>query len=42
MGFSTIGFSEKKDEFDETGITDPDTLIQSTKMKYINMTDEWD
>ena len=32
----------KKDEFDETGITDPDTLIRSEKMKYINMTDKWD
>ena len=33
---------QKKYEFDETGITDPDTLIQSAKMNYINMTDEWD
>ena len=32
----------KKDEFYETGITDLDTLIRSAKMKYINMTDEWD
>ena len=32
----------KKDKFDETGITDPDTLIRSAKMKYINMTDKWD
>ena len=32
----------KIDEFDEIGITDPGTLIRSTKMKYINMTDEWD
>ena len=33
---------QKKDEFDESGITDPDTLIRSSKTKYINMTDEWD
>ena len=33
---------QKKDKFDETGITDPDTLILSAKMKYINTTDEWD
>ena len=32
---------QKKDEFDETGITDTDNLIQSEKMKYINMTDDW-
>ena len=33
---------QNKDKFDETGITDPDTLIRSAKMKYINMTDKWD
>ena len=33
---------QKKDEFDETGITDPDTLIRSEKMNYIKMTDKWD
>ena len=33
---------QEKDELDETRITDPDTLIRSAKMKYINMTDEWD
>ena len=41
-GFFNNWLQRKKDEFDETGITNPDTLIRLGKMKYINMTDKWD